>query len=131
MNDYTQITQDKTFAFSAENPSGTRGGGSRGGDCTKLSPTVTIPAGETVEVEAKYHQEASTDFHGAKQDRDGYDLATRLGSSLDFTEQSAAIKGWEFIEILRQNFGFRPNKGITEVTLDPDVERYYLEVTGK
>ena len=48
MNDYTQITQAKTFAFSAENPSGTRGGGSRGGDCTKLSPTVTIPAGETV-----------------------------------------------------------------------------------
>lgn len=92
---------------------------------------VEIPAGGTVEVRAQYHQEASTDFHGAKQDRDGYDLATRLGSSLDFTEQSAAIKGWEFIEILRQNFGFRPNKGITGVILDPDVERYYLEVTGK
>lgn len=30
-----------------------------------------IPAGETVEVQAQYHQEASTDFHGAKQDRDG------------------------------------------------------------
>ena len=48
MNDYTLITQSNTFAFSAENPSGKRGGGSRGGDCTKLSPTVTIPAGETV-----------------------------------------------------------------------------------
>jgi len=38
----------KSFAFSAENPTGTRAGGSRGGDCTKLRPTVTIHAGETV-----------------------------------------------------------------------------------
>ncbi|MBE5808073.1 MAG: DUF2961 domain-containing protein [Clostridiales bacterium] len=42
------ISDARTFAFSAENPTGTRGGGGRGGDCTKLSPTVVIPAGETV-----------------------------------------------------------------------------------
>ena len=48
MKEYTLINNDKTFAFSAENPTGARGGGSRGGDCTKLSPTVTIHAGETV-----------------------------------------------------------------------------------
>lgn len=48
MNPYYLISDDKTFAFSAENPTGTRGGGSRGGDCTKLRPTVTIHAGETV-----------------------------------------------------------------------------------
>ena len=45
---YALIDDASTFAFSAENPTGTRGGGGRGGDCTKLSPTVTIPAGETV-----------------------------------------------------------------------------------
>ena len=45
---YALITDARTFAFSAENPTGTRGGGSRGGDCTKLSPTVTVPAGRTV-----------------------------------------------------------------------------------
>ena len=48
MKPYTFITDDHSFAFSAENPTGTRGGGSQGGDCTKLSPTVTIKAGETV-----------------------------------------------------------------------------------
>lgn len=48
MNPYTLLSDDRSFAFSAENPTGTRGGGSRGGDCTKLSPTVTIRAGETV-----------------------------------------------------------------------------------
>ena len=48
MQSYTYISDDQTFAFSAENPTGARGGGSRGGDCTKLSPTVTIKPGETV-----------------------------------------------------------------------------------
>ena len=48
MQSYTYISDYQSFAFSAENPTGTRGGGSRGGDCTKLSPTVTIKPGETV-----------------------------------------------------------------------------------
>ena len=48
MNNYCMIQNSKTFAFSAENSTGVRAGGSQGGDCTKLRPTVTIPAGETV-----------------------------------------------------------------------------------
>lgn len=48
MNKYYMIQNSRTFAFSAENPTGVRAGGSRGGDCTKLRPTVTIPAGQTV-----------------------------------------------------------------------------------
>lgn len=36
-----------TFGFSAENPTGTRNGGTRGKDCEKLRPRITIPAGET------------------------------------------------------------------------------------
>ena len=55
MNNYCMIQNSKTFAFSAENPTGVRAGGSQGGDCTKLRPTVTIPAGETVTlVDAAY-----------------------------------------------------------------------------
>ena len=48
MNNYCMIQNSRTFAFSAENPTGVRAGGSHGGDCTKLRPTVTIPAGQTV-----------------------------------------------------------------------------------
>ena len=47
-HDYFRISSARTFAFSAENPAGTRAGGSRGGDCTKLRPTVSIGSGETV-----------------------------------------------------------------------------------
>ena len=48
MMNYALISDDRTFAFSAENPTGARAGGSRGADCTKLSPTVTIAPGATV-----------------------------------------------------------------------------------
>ena len=47
MNDYVLINDNKTFAYSAENPTGKRAGGSRGGDCTKLSPNICIHPGET------------------------------------------------------------------------------------
>ena len=48
MREYAFIQNATSFAFSAENPTGARAGGSRGGDCTKLSPTVTIHPGEIV-----------------------------------------------------------------------------------
>lgn len=46
MKDYALIRNAETFLFSAENPTGTRGGGGRGGDCTKLSPCISIQPGE-------------------------------------------------------------------------------------
>ena len=41
------IEKRESFAFSAENPTGTRNGGTRGGDCEKLNPCVGIRPGET------------------------------------------------------------------------------------
>ena len=38
----------QSFGFSAENPTGERGGGSRGADCEKLRPCIQIAPGETV-----------------------------------------------------------------------------------
>ncbi len=46
MKEYAQIRKVKTLFFSAENQSGTRGGGGKGEDCTKLSPCVPIEPGE-------------------------------------------------------------------------------------
>ena len=44
--EYAIIRNARTFMFSAENPTGTRGGGGKGGDCTKLSPCIIIDPGE-------------------------------------------------------------------------------------
>ena len=46
MKPYTLITETETFAFSAENPTGTRGGGIPG-ENVKLRPNIKIAPGET------------------------------------------------------------------------------------
>lgn len=43
-----QMKNRTSFAFSAENPTGTRNGGTRGKDCDKLNPCIQIPAGKTI-----------------------------------------------------------------------------------
>ena len=45
--DLYNLKNRKTFGFSAENPTGTRGGGSRGTDTEKLNPCIRIQPGET------------------------------------------------------------------------------------
>ena len=56
---------------------------------------------------------------------------TRLGSSLDFTRQTAALENTEGIEIVRQNLGFDLEGGITSAELNMEEEHYYLEVRVK
>ena len=45
--DYMQVAPRSSFAFSAENPTGARNGGSKGADCEKLRPCIDIAPGET------------------------------------------------------------------------------------
>lgn len=46
--DVFRLHRRESFAFSAENPTGARDGGTRGGDCEKLRPCVSIAPGETL-----------------------------------------------------------------------------------
>lgn len=92
---------------------------------------VTLEAGQSVTVEASYVQEPSSDGGGPKEYREGFDLATKLGSDLNFTGLSSSLSHTDPIELGEQNFGFDLENGITEVTLDLNVERYYLEIKVK
>ncbi len=74
---------------------------------------------------------ANIDFGGREAYRNGCGLVTKLGSGLAFTRQEASLSGGEKLEIVDQNFGFDPAKGITRVTLDPEKEHYYLDVRLK
>ncbi len=99
-----------------------------------LSFDIAIPPGESVSVEASMVKEHSFDYDGSGSDNmdvDGYDMVTRLGSNMTFTEQTASIQDHDLIEIVRQNFGFNLEKGIREVILDLDKERYYMEIKSK
>ncbi len=94
--------------------------------------TVAIPAGETAEIEAKLLKYPSLDHDHrgkAQERRNGYDLAVQLGSEVRFTALEASLKGWEYVTILRQDFGFDPENGVLRVALDPEKEHYFLEVT--
>lgn len=96
-----------------------------------LTLDVTIPAGGTVALHIEQMKSASTDFYSnEKEDEDlnGYDMVTSLGTNLVFDRQSASISGYDSIEILRQNYGFDIAAGITNVELDRNEPRYYMEV---
>ncbi|MGM9662449.1 MAG: hypothetical protein ACI3WR_05095 [Oscillospiraceae bacterium] len=93
-----------------------------------LTFPVTVPAHGSVTVTAELVKNESTDYAGSGAARDGYDLTVSLGSDLRFTAQTACLAGAEQVEILRQNFGFDPEGGVTEVTLDPAQEHYFIEV---
>ena len=93
---------------------------------------VTIPPGETAQVTVRYGKEGSEDNGGLQQHyRYGFDLAADMGSNLCFTALSASVSGWDAIEIQSQNFGFDLPSGITQVTLDPNQDRYYIDVVLK
>ena len=92
---------------------------------------ITIPAGESVTLNATFEKEPSFDFHCAASDNkgvSGHDLVTELGSNLAFTQQTACLEDRGQIEIVRQNFGFDIENGIKEVVLDLNKPHYYLEV---
>jgi hypothetical protein len=96
-----------------------------------LEAEVTIPAGESVTLSAQLQKSASYDFYcsgSGNRGVCGYDMVTELGSNLNCTEQRATLLDRGQIEIVRQNFGFDLEKGVTTVTLDPEAEHYYLEV---
>lgn len=89
---------------------------------------VVIPANGSVRVDATMRKDASFDFVGEDTDRNGYDMVTRLGSTLEFSEQTASVSNTQFIEIVYQNFGFDLENGITQVELDMNEPHYYMEV---
>ena len=96
-----------------------------------LQAQVTIPAGESVTLSAQMTKPASLDHYCAHTENRGvygYDMVTRLGSTLTFTGQTATLEDRGQIEIVRQNFGFDLERGVHTVELDSDAEHYYLEV---
>lgn len=96
-----------------------------------MSFQVTVPAGGSISVSADMTKKASMDFTGDRMWRNGYDMVTSLGSVIPFTRESASLSGSEYIDIIRQNFGFDPEKGILRVDLDLNEPRYFIEVQKK
>jgi hypothetical protein len=96
-----------------------------------LTAEVEVPAYGSLELRAEMIKPGSFDFYGTGSSNMGvygYDMVTALGSNLEFNSITANITGAELITIVRQNFGFDIENGIVNVTLNPEVPHYYLEV---
>lgn len=96
-----------------------------------LQAEITVPAGESVNLSAAMNKDASYDHYCAQTENqgvNGYDMVTRLGSTLTFTGLTASVDDHGQIEIVRQNFGFDLSEDIKTVSLDSCTEHYYLEV---
>lgn len=96
-----------------------------------LAFPVTVPAGGSVTVATSLWKAPSYDYGCSGSENvglQGYDLVTALGSTLDFTGQTAALVNTDTIEIVRQNLGFDLENGVTEVAMDLTEPHYYLEI---
>ena len=93
-----------------------------------LTFPVVIPAGESVNVTAQMVKYASTSHMSSKDDHEGYDLMTSLGSALDITEQTVGTINMDGAELVDNNFGFDWENGVTEVVLDNSVQHYWMKV---
>ncbi|HZJ57313.1 MAG TPA: hypothetical protein VFD89_03635, partial [Clostridia bacterium] len=69
---------------------------------------INIPAGKDASVMVSLRKKPSYDFYGSGSENvgvQGYDMVTRLGSNIGFTEITASLRNTDNIEILNQNFG--------------------------
>lgn len=93
---------------------------------------ITIPAKTEVDIEIEYLKHGNYSFLN-KTDNEilGYDIATTLGSNINFTQLTATIEMDDNIDIVRQNFGFNHENDNKICELNLNEEYYYLEVKSK
>ena len=97
---------------------------------------VHIPAGASLHFAASFRQTGSRlpadrGYKGSADIRDlcfGYDMTTQLGSILSFEAEKASVRRADLIRMTDQNFGFDPDRGISEVELDLSVPYYYMNI---
>ena len=99
-----------------------------------LVAEISVPAGESDTLSADMIKPGSINYYGTgtgDSETYGYDMLTQLGSDLEFSKVTAGISGAGRIVIVRQNFGFDPQNGVLNVTLDPQEPHYYLNVSRR
>lgn len=93
-----------------------------------LKTEVTIPAGETAEVIAVMNKPGSHDYEHGRVGLYGYEIATALGSDLEFSTQKVTFVNLDDLEIVTQNLDYHPASGVHTVELLHGTERYYFDV---
>ena len=98
-----------------------------------LSFPITVPAGETVEIELRSPKELSYNYHGAG-DTELYrlDFAGNHGSTLEFSSVKVSLSDYEGIELTANCFGFDLSAGVTETEIiHKDLTHWYMDIRKK
>lgn len=93
---------------------------------------VVIPAKTEIVIEAEYIKQGSYNYYYRIANKNlGYDIATTIGSNINFTQMTATIELDNNTEIVRKNFAFntKNSNGFFEMILNE--EYYCLEVKNK
>lgn len=96
-----------------------------------LAFPVTVPAGGSAVVECTFWKMPSFDYACSDSENtglQGYDLVTRLGSTLAFTRQTASLVNLEGVAVISENFGFDLAGSEYTAVLDMEAEHYWLEI---
>ena len=94
-----------------------------------LKFTLELQPSSETEIAITLQKPYSHNFScSSKDESHGYDLITRAGSNLTFTEQNASLTNTETITIPDQNFGFTPDQNTKSIPLDLTKEHYYLKI---
>lgn len=94
---------------------------------------IDLGANQTSQITIKSYKQGSYDFYGERSEQKiyGYDLLTRIGSSIDLDKFETEIIDYDKIDIWEGNFGFDLEKNIKSLSLSKDQDYYYMEVREK
>lgn len=94
---------------------------------------IDLGANQTSQITIKSYKQGSYDFYGERSEQKiyGYDLLTRIGSSIDLDKFETEIIDYDKIDIWEGNFVFDLEKNIKSLSLSKDQDHYYMEVREK
>ena len=96
-----------------------------------LSAEISIPVGNSVPLRATIKKPGSytpANFKSSDNRLYGYDIISFIESGSPFDTMSAEIINYNNLGFARQNFGFDPRTGVAAVTLDKEIEHYYMDM---
>ena len=94
---------------------------------------IDLGENQTRQITINSYKQGSYDFYGKRNDQQiyGYDLLSKIGSSIDLDKFETEITDYDKLTIGEGNFGFDLEKNIKTQTLSEDQDHYYMEVSGK
>lgn len=94
---------------------------------------IELGENQTSQITINSYKQGSYDFYGGRNDQQiyGYDLLSKIGSSIDVDKFETQIIDYDKLTIGEGNLDFDLEKNIKSLSLSKDIDHYFMEVSGK